>query len=137
MVALFLHMASARGSSQAVRKGVQAMAHLIVNAVGTETTDGTILVVAVSGSEDGLARTGLLAEHFSVYHIPIVQQEAPAMRSIGRVVEGPEGCYSLLLAPAPMVGDGRTGRSILSVAVHAPTQSGWADEHGLCIAASA
>lgn len=113
------------------------MAHLIVNAAATSMSNGTVLVVAVSGSEDGLPRTGLSVDHFAVYQLQDIRQGVPAPRAIERVGEGPDGCYSLILAPATGAGSERIGRELFSLAVNAPTQGGWADEHGLCIAASA
>lgn len=112
------------------------MAHLIVHAAGTRTAEGTALVVAVSGSEDGLPRTGLSADDFVISHVPDLRTGVPAVRPIARLVEGPEGCYSVLLAPSSVAADGPAGREIFSIAVHGPTQSGWADEHGLTVATS-
>jgi hypothetical protein len=112
------------------------MAHLIVHGAATRTAEGTVVVLAVSGSEDGLARTGLSIDDFVVFQVPDIRQAVPAARTIDRVLEGPEGCYSLVLAPSAVGSDGPEFRKIYSVAVHSPTQSGWADEHGLTIAAT-
>jgi hypothetical protein len=112
------------------------MAHLIISAAGTRTDEGMVLVIAVSGSEDGLARTGLSGSDFAIAQVPDVAHGVPAVRPVDRVIEGPDGCYSLLLAPATVAADGPAGREIFSVAVHGSTQSGWADEHGLTLAVS-
>jgi hypothetical protein len=113
------------------------MAHLIVSAAGMGTADGTVVVVTVSGSEDGLPRTGLVAEDVVITQVPDLRTGVPAVRPIERLLEGPEGCYSLLLAPASVAADGLPRRELFTIAVHGSTQTGWADEHGLAVATSA
>lgn len=118
------------------RRREQEMAHLIVQGAATHTAAGTVIVLAVSGSEDGLARTGLALADFVVFQVPDIDHAVPAPRPVDRLLEGPEGCYCLMLAPSAVERDGRAAREVFSVAVHSPTHGGWADEHGLAVAAT-
>lgn len=107
------------------------MARLIVNAATLSDTQ-QVLVVSVSGADDGLPRSGLAAEHFTVTAVAVAGSAAPA-KAVARVREEPPGVYVLELQGADEQTVSDAGSSVLVIAVNGSIEGGWADDRGQTI----
>jgi hypothetical protein len=111
-----------------------AMAHLEVNAVAREQAGDVVLVVSVV-DDDGLPRAELPAAAFVVHQLTSALEAAGVRRAVVAAAEGPAGVYRLRLAP--LAGSpAPPGPAVLAVVVAAPTEGGWADDHGQTLAFS-
>lgn len=113
------------------------MARLIVSAAVTQLPREVVLIVSVSGADDGLARGDLTGADFAVYQLSGQQESDPLRCAVDRVAEGPAGCYRLALAPASLQPEAAADRAIFCVVVGGPTEGGWADDRGQAIATGA
>lgn len=108
------------------------MARLIVNAA-TRANAQNVLIVSVSGADDGLPRGGLAAEHFTVTAVAVAGSAATAAKAVARVHEETSGVYVLELQGAAEQPDSAPGSSVLAIAVNGSIEGGWADDRGQTI----
>ncbi len=106
------------------------MAGLNVSAAIARTATN-VVVVSVSGANDGVPRTGLGPESFVVHQVADAPGSGPLHLPVSQVIEGPSGVYSLSLAPG---GEGASAAAVLSIVVSGSTETGWGDDRGQTLA---
>ena len=112
------------------------MARLVVDAVVRPTGPGVGLVVAITGDDDGVPRSGLSPAAFTLMAIPPDDATSPQPCFVTDAMEGPPGVYRLSLDPLPPWAMTAPRRVIFSLAVRGEAEGGWADDlgHALVVA---
>jgi hypothetical protein len=105
------------------------MARLVVQAEWHTTVLGQLLVVSVVGAGDGVPRTGLTAAQFAIAELAHDTEAVWTARSVAQMIEGPDGIYTLALAP-PLEPDAVADGSVLAIVVRGPVATGWAEDRG-------
>ena len=109
------------------------MARLIVSATASPTFDNFIMLVSVS-STDGKATKGLKPGHFKIHHLSSLNHASVLERVVTKANEGPDGFYTLLLAPWEPQPNLPPGHYVFAVAVSWTPRRGAETNHGQCVA---